>query len=232
VRRALIVDLFSTLIPGGQAERETVHREMAQVLGVEPEAFSRAFDATVYERFTGVYGDLPSTLRVMARRAGGEPTDEQVRRATDMRRKLARQLLGAAPASTLSTLAELRAAGWRTGLVSNITAETQLQWPESALSQYFETTAFSAEVGAAKPEAAIYLAASGALGVAPTECIYVADGSDNELPGAATLGMYAIRTTEHADSDPTWTGPTVSSFAELPALIGAPQPATGSWSRR
>jgi putative hydrolase of the HAD superfamily len=34
--------------------------------------------------------------------------------------------------------------------------------------------------------------------------------------------MYAIRTTEHADSDPSWTGPTITSFTELPALIGAP----------
>jgi putative hydrolase of the HAD superfamily len=218
----LLVDLFSTLIPGGHAERESVHREMAQVFGVEPAALVRAFDATVYERFTGAYGDLPSTLRVMARRAGGDPTDDQLSRATALRRKLARQLLGAAPPATLSTLAGLRSAGWRIGLVSNITAETQLHWPDSALSQYFDATAFSAEVRAAKPEAAIYLAACGALGVAPTECIYVADGCDNELPGATALGMYAIRTREHADSDPTWTGPTVSSFAELPALIGAP----------
>ena len=44
-------------------------------------------------------------------------------------------------------------------------------------------------------------------------------GRDNELQAAAALGMYAIRTTEHADSDPTWTGPTVSSFTELPAVI-------------
>ncbi|QNE20465.1 HAD family hydrolase [Kribbella qitaiheensis] len=222
MRRALVVDLFSTLIPGGHVEREVVHREMAHLLGVEPEAFAGAFEATAYERFTGVYGDLPSTLREIARRSGGQPSDDQVRRATELRRALARQLIGAVPASTLSALAALRALGWRTGLVSNITSETQLQWPDSALSPYFEVTAFSAEVGVAKPEAAIYLAACEGLGVAPTECVYVADGSDNELSGAAALGMHAIRTTEHANSDPAWDGPTISSFAELPALLGAP----------
>jgi putative hydrolase of the HAD superfamily len=72
----------------------------------------------------------------------------------------------------------------------------------SNLSQYFEVTAFSAEVGSAKPGAAIYLAACKGLGVDPAECVYVADGSDNELPGAVSLGMYAVRTTEDANSDP------------------------------
>jgi putative hydrolase of the HAD superfamily len=192
------------------------------VLGVDPDAFAQAFDATAYERFIGAYGDLPSTLRAMARRGGGDPSDDQLRRATDLRRKLARRLLGAVPAGTLAALAQLRFAGWRTGLVSNITSETMLQWPGSALSEHIEATAFSAEVGAAKPEPAIYLAACDALGVAPGECVYVADGSDDELRGATDLGMYAVRTTEHADTDPSWRGPTIGSFTELPGLIGLP----------
>jgi putative hydrolase of the HAD superfamily len=134
MRRALLVDLFSTLVPGGDAERGMIHQEMSAVLGVDAQAFSREFAATAYERFTGAYGDLPSTLRVIARRTGVHPTDEQVREATILRRGLSRRLLNAAPA----------------------------------------------------------------------------------------LGMHAIRTTEHSNSDPTWTGPTVASFTELPALIGAP----------
>ncbi len=217
-----MVDLFSTLVPGGDAERDVVNQAMAELLGVEPAAFTREFAATSYERFTGAYGDLPSTLRVIAQRTGVDPTDEQVHEATILRRNLSRRLLNAAPAGTLGALAELRSAGWRIGLVSNITSETQLQWPASPLPPYFETTAFSAEVGAAKPEPAIYLAACNALGVEPADCIYIGDGNDHELPAAAALGMHPIRTTEHSDSDPTWTGPTVTSFADLPDLIGIP----------
>jgi putative hydrolase of the HAD superfamily len=223
-RRALLLDLFSTLVPGGEAERDAVNQQMCVVLGVDADAFTREFAASSYERFTGAYGDLPSTLRVIARRTGVEPSDEQVREATSLRRELSRRLLKAVPAGTLGALAELRSAGWRIGLVSNITAETQLQWRESPLPPYFDATAFSAEVGAAKPEPAIYLAACGGLGVEPADCVFVGDGNDGELPGAAALGIHAIRTTEHSDSDPTWTGPTVSSFTELPALIGSPAP--------
>jgi putative hydrolase of the HAD superfamily len=45
--------------------------------------------------------------------------------------------------------------------------------------------------------------------------------SDNELPEAGARHD-AIRTTDHADSDPTWTGPTISSFADVSALISEP----------
>ena len=72
-----------------------------------------------------------------------------------------------------------------------MTASSQQQWVGCPLEPYFEATAFSSEVGAAKPE--------------PEE-----------------LGMYVIRTTEHSDSDPSWAGPTVTTFAQLPGLIGQP----------
>jgi putative hydrolase of the HAD superfamily len=195
---------------------------MSAVLGVDAAAFSREFRATAYERFTGAYGDLASTIRVIAQRAGVNPTDDQVHEATIVRRTLSCRLVNGAPAGTLSALAELRSAGWPIGLVSNITSETHLQWADSPLPPYFDTTAFSTEVGAAKPEPAIYLAACNALGVEPADCVYIGDGNDRELPAAAALGMYAVRTTEHSDSDPTWIGPTVRSFTELPRLIGVP----------
>nr|WP_238351270.1 HAD-IA family hydrolase [Kribbella shirazensis] len=192
---------------------------MGAILGVDGVAFQRAFDASSYERFIGAYGDLPNTLRVIAERCGGAPTDEQVQEATSLRRALAQRLLGAAPAATLDTLAAFKAAGWRIGLVSNITAETQLQWPGSPLSKYFDATAFSAEVGAAKPEPAIYLHTCTALDAAPTDCLYIGDGNDNELPAAAALGMQAIRTIEHANSAPTWQGPTINTFADLTTYL-------------
>lgn len=213
--KVLLTDLFSTLIPGGDAARDVVNAQMGAALGVDPRAFQRAFDASSYDRFVGAYGDLPATLRVIAERCGGTPTEAQVQQATSLRRALAQRLLSTPPPATLETLAAFKSAGWRIGLVSNITAETQLQWPGSPLAPYFDTTAFSAEVGAAKPDPAIYLAACSALGAVPGDCLYVGDGCDGELAGAATLGMHTVRTTEHADSDPTWGGPSVDRYGRL-----------------
>lgn len=76
--KVLLTDLFSTLVPGGDAERDVVNARMGAALGVDAAAFQKEFDASAYERFIGAFGDLPSTLRVIARRCGGAPSDEQV----------------------------------------------------------------------------------------------------------------------------------------------------------
>ena len=87
---------------------------------------------------------------------------------------------------------------------------------------YFDAVAFSDEARVAKPDAGIYLAACGSLGVAPQECVYVGDGADDELEGAAALGMRVIRTVEHSAVAHSWTGPTVAALPELSALLGPP----------
>ena len=102
MRRVLLSDLFSTLVPGGEAERDVIHAQMAQVLGVDPVAFAREFEATSRERFVGAYGDLPNTIRVISRRAGGDPTDEQVQRATNVRQGRHTRRLGRAEIGRLA----------------------------------------------------------------------------------------------------------------------------------
>ncbi|TCC61091.1 HAD family hydrolase [Kribbella pittospori] len=167
MRHILLLDLFSTLVSGGDDERGLVHQKIAGVLGVEAGAFAREFDATAYERFIGAHGDLENTLRVVAARCGGAPGEEQVRKATEMRRGYVRQLLNAVPEGTVRTLVGLKAAGWRIGLVSDATAEVPLEWVACPLAPYFEVTAFSAEVGAVKPDPKMYLTACHALAVKP-----------------------------------------------------------------
>jgi putative hydrolase of the HAD superfamily len=228
MRRAVIFDLFNTLVPGGSVgDRTTVNHEIAAVLGVDGEAYDQAFAAASYERFVGAFGDLADTIRAVAGRVGGLPTDEQVERAAALRRALTADLVAAVPDSTLSTLDELRLAGWRIGLISNVTSETPDRWRESKLPPYFDAVAFSSELGLAKPDPGIYLAACGQLDVPPAECLYVGDGADDELAAATALGMFAIRTVEHTDSDPSWPGPTIGSLAELPAVLSGARPASG-----
>jgi putative hydrolase of the HAD superfamily len=197
------------------------------VLGVDAEAYNQVFFAASHERFTGAFGDLAGTIRAIAGRVGGAPSDEQVERAAVLRRAMTADLVAAVPDRTLSTLDELRLAGWRIGLVSNVTSETPDRWRESKLPSYFDAAAFSSELRVAKPDPGIYLAACRQLDIPPAECVYVGDGADDELAGATALGMYAIRTTEHADSDPSWAGPTIGSLTELPAVLSGERPASG-----
>lgn len=221
-RRAVVFDLFNTLVPGtyrGDGDDTPATARIAAALGVDAEAFRTAFHGTNRERHTGAFGDLAGTMRAIARRAGGSPSDEQVELACDVRRGMVAELLAAVPDTTLSTLEDLRAAGWRIGLASNVTPGASVQWRDSRLPPYFHAVAFSDEVAVAKPDPGIYLHVCRALEVPPDRCVFVGDGADTELVGATAVGMYAIRTTEHADTDPSWTSPTIASLIELPALL-------------
>jgi HAD superfamily hydrolase (TIGR01509 family) len=145
-----------------------------------------------------------------------------VSEAADLRRAMTAELVGQVPAGTLPALDKLLADGWQLGLVSNTTAESPERFRESPLAARFAATAFSSELGTAKPEPAIHLAACAALAVDPAASAYVDDGADNELAATAALGMPAIRTTQHADNDPSWTGPPSVPSPTCPPRSGDP----------
>jgi putative hydrolase of the HAD superfamily len=190
-------------------------------LGTDPEQFAALFRQTYPQRFVGATGDLESTVRAVAQMAGLTPTPGQVRLAAARRRAFARDLLWPSP-TTLEALDALRAAGWRLGLVTNCSAETPEQWKRTPLATRFDALGFSCELGVAKPDAAIYLAVCSFLAVPPTECVYIGDGGDGELPGAANLGMSVVRTVEFQPSSAAWPRARIERLSELPALIGRP----------
>lgn len=217
VPRPVIFDLFHTLVDGADSERDRVVGEMARMVGVEPTALVAAYHATWRDRMTR--WDVAETVRLLAGRLGGTPTDEQVVRAAAHRRQLAGWLLESVTPETLAVLDALRADGHPLALVSNATAEAAEAWRTSRLGRRFDVAVFSCQVGVAKPDPAIYRVAADRLGVDPAECVFVGDGADGELAGAAAVGMTVIRTTEHHDNDPSWDGPALATLAELPALL-------------
>ncbi|WP_089157568.1 HAD family hydrolase [Micromonospora sp. NBS 11-29] len=227
--RPVIFDLLHTLLDGADEERDRVVGEMALVVGVDPAALVAAYHSTWRDRL--VRWDVEQTVRILAGRLGGTPTDEQVTRAAAHRRALARRALDGVSAATLEVLDVMRAAGHPLALISNATSETAEAWPRSPLAPRFDVVVFSCDVGLAKPDPAIYRTATDRLGAAPAECVYVGDGADGELAGAATVGMTVLRTTEHKDTDPGWGGPTIATLGDLPGLLSDPV-GPGSASRR
>jgi putative hydrolase of the HAD superfamily len=219
---ALLLDLYNTLVDGGSTQqRDEVNAAMGADVGADPQRFAVMYRQTYPQRFLGATGDVEATVRAVAIAAGASPTPAQVRLAATRRRTLARELLWPSP-GTLSALDELRAAGWRLGLVTNCSAETPELWKRTPFATRFDALGFSCELGVVKPDPAIYLAVCSFLNVAPTDCVYVGDGANDELSGAAKLGMAVIRTVEFQPSSSTWPRTRVESLSELPALIGLP----------
>jgi epoxide hydrolase-like predicted phosphatase len=83
----------------------------------------------------------------------------------------------------------VRAAGIRTGLVSNSWSTSH--YDRELLDELFDSVVISAEVGLHKPQPEIYLLAAERLGEDPESCVFVDDLREN-CAGAEAVGMATI----------------------------------------
>jgi putative hydrolase of the HAD superfamily len=91
-------------------------------------------------------------------------------------------------AGAVEALGRLRAAGLTLACVSNWDVGLAEQLDRAGVARLFETVVSSAELGAEKPEPAVFLVALERLGVAPARALHVGD-SDGDREGAAAAGL-------------------------------------------
>jgi epoxide hydrolase-like predicted phosphatase len=99
-----------------------------------------------------------------------------------------------------------RNAGIRTGLISNSWGTTR--YPRELLAEMFDAIVISGEVGIRKPAPEMYARGAEAIGLAPSECVFVDDLPFNLKP-AERLGMATVH---HVDAAQT--------IAELERVLG------------
>jgi putative hydrolase of the HAD superfamily len=217
--RAVVFDLWDTIVDFVPDEGDALHRRIADRLGVPYERFREVWYAEDLTRSRNV-GPLAACFDTASRILG---VDADVDELVGWRRDLTRRAL-APRAGLLETLAELRARGLRVGLISNCTEEVADVWPQTSFARLFDAAVFSATAGVAKPEAAIYRLAAIRLGVEPSECLFVGDGANDELRGARDVGMTPVLI--HRDgSEPVWEnlrdwdGPRITSLPQVLELV-------------
>lgn len=107
------------------------------------------------------------------------------------------------------TLARLRTAGLKLGLVSNVAYLPRLmraQLDHLRLAEYFDTVTWSSAVGWRKPEPRIYRQALEELEVAPQRAVFVGDRVREDVRGPKALGMRAVLLREwRQEEDPEGT---------------------------
>jgi epoxide hydrolase-like predicted phosphatase len=89
----------------------------------------------------------------------------------------------------LAALRRARAAGIRTGLISNSMGAGR--YDRASFPELFDGVVISGEVGLHKPQPEIFLLGAERAGVAPEECVFVDDLREN-CEGAEAVGMKAI----------------------------------------
>jgi putative hydrolase of the HAD superfamily len=212
--RAVIFDLWETLVDWPVDDARQLTRRIAAHTGLDDDAFTRAWDENYRLRETG---PLAAAYRALG--LPEEHIDVHVAARHDLARRALRPREG-----VVETLEELRARGIKLGLISVCSEEVPLLWPETALAGQFDATTFSAECGVMKPEPEIYLRTADALGVDASDTLYVGDGANDELRGASDVGMTPVLIAANG-REPwwpevrNWQGPRIASIPEVLELV-------------
>ena len=94
--------------------------------------------------------------------------------------------------NVLDMLAELKENGYGLCVISDAAYVYIESWDQSQLSQYFDQTAFSCEIGFVKPDPRLFETAKEMMGN-PIECVFAGDGGHDELIGAHNTNMQTIK---------------------------------------
>jgi putative hydrolase of the HAD superfamily len=223
--KAVIFDLFGTLIKNFPwDESNSVLRRMALELSAPPDDFTALWHATFDKRMKGVLKDYQACIRHICQQLGAQVQDDRIELAASTRFEMNKQEVTAPREGAIEVLSYLKANGCKTGLISNCSTETTLVWGNSPLAPLIDVALFSCLVGLMKPDPRIYQMAVERLAVKPEECMYIADGMEQELLGASKLGMRAIliRVPGESDYDPyreEWDRLVISSLKEVLTLV-------------
>jgi putative hydrolase of the HAD superfamily len=214
VTRAVVFDLWDTLVDFDVAAAQAVQAEMAGRLGLDPDEFHEAWIAARAERETG-----PLAVAL----AGFGADEALARELIEFRSAATRVQLVPRPGA-IETLHELARRGIARGLITVCSEDVELVWGETAFAGLFESEVFSCSSGLAKPDPRIYELACGELGVSPEEALFVGDGANDELAGAERVGMRAVLI-HRPGKEPywpaakDWPGQRVTSIPELLELL-------------
>lgn len=185
--RAVVFDLWDTVVEFVPAEGEALHRRIADRLEVSYERFDEVWYADEAIRRRNV-GPIAPCFDAACAALGVEA---DVHELVSWRRELTRRALRPRD-GLLDTLRKLRARGVQIGLISNCTEEVADIWPETTFAPLFDVAVFSATAGVAKPQPEIYRLALDGLGVEALDAVFVGDGANDELRGASDVGMTPV----------------------------------------
>jgi putative hydrolase of the HAD superfamily len=216
--RAVVFDLWGTLVPIDPETWRRVYDRIARDLGVGSEELRLVWSQASDERSSG---DLAQSLRGVFRALGTDVPGEAIENALALRRSTLRRTFRPREEAA-STLRTLRERGYLTGLLTNCDPDVPDAWSRSPLADLVDAAVFSCCVGLTKPDKRIYLLVAERLGVDPGECLFIGDGASNELPGAAAAGMRPVLLHARDTVPPAnWGGEEVASLSDLLELVRA-----------
>jgi putative hydrolase of the HAD superfamily len=168
------------------------------------------------EKVRGLFRENPDALGLLRRLETGELTEDEFSEQfapllgiTNHDGLIDRLFAGMKPdLPMIDSLRHARAAGVRTGLISNSWGRGR--YDRDSFDELFDGVVISGEVGLHKPQPEIFHLGAERIGLEPADCVFVDDLREN-CAGAEAVGMTAVL---HRDTDET--------LNRLEELLGVP----------
>jgi putative hydrolase of the HAD superfamily len=192
--KAIVFDLFHTLISlksDGVARPST-----SEQLGVSEKDWNTLLWEQSKRRLRGHVKDPFEIIKELTTLAGWNISDSKLRDVATIRQERFAEGMHAAQPHVLEALDQLRQTGLSLAICSNADWMERKGWEDCPLSQRFDATIFSCDVGHVKPEPEIFQLCLDELKVKAEETVFVGDGGSNELAGAKEMGMTTVMTKE------------------------------------
>ena len=181
---AVLLDLYDTLV---WSDWYSWQGRVADHLGVSLDTIGQAFTRTRPARSVGATPDSEADLVAVLEAADIEPTPGVVADLLELEAEMADSVR--LYDDSLEVVRALRAGGVPTALVSNCSHNTRPIVDRLGLEREFDTVVLSFEVGAMKPDPAIYHEALARLGDPdPARSVFV-DDQVHYCDGAAAVGL-------------------------------------------
>jgi putative hydrolase of the HAD superfamily len=215
VTRAVVFDLFETLVDYDDARSREFGAQVARLVGREPDEFHQVWRQGRPERETAPMAPYLASLGL---------EDDAMEDFLGLRRAFTRETLGRPRPGAVETLRDLRARGIRTGLITVCSEDTVDVWPETPFAGLFDAEVFSCVCGLRKPDERIYRIALEQLEVEPAEAVFVGDGANDELAGAERVGMRAVLMSRPGEEPAwpevrDWAGPRITAIPQVLELL-------------
>ncbi|MFJ4230559.1 HAD family hydrolase [Cellulosimicrobium cellulans] len=186
---AVMFDLWRTLVPLTPERKAGAFRATACALGEGQD--DRGLRTAWYgSRTMRETGPLDEYLVWLRDHLGREWSDAMIAEAIVARRSQHFPAFLEPREGVREALEQIRAEGYRTGLVSNCSSDVRAMVEDAGLGALFDELVLSAEVGIMKPDPIIFR-----CGLELLDCssgYYCGDGDDGELVGARSAGLVDV----------------------------------------
>ena len=227
--RAVIFDLYETLITENHPEWHAEAPTPGERLGLSQEDFEREWSARYQARMTGKLRHYSDVLREICCSCQIVPPEEEISLMQAERLAAKARPFERIDPLVVETLRTLKGAGYRIGLITNCAYDEIATWDSSELAIQVDVPIFSCVEELIKPDTEIYELACDRLGVDVRAAVFVGGGGSDELRGADAVGLKAIWATWYIETWPwNWvenvaktseTFPRCRGICDLPALV-------------